>query len=1202
MRKLTLTVVLAALLLSCGGGRQPPGQSSVVSGQSSVNRVAPSFQTATPSETTLAEALAEIEVLEAPEGVDEAVFSQLKEALAEALLAQWSTGETPVIQGNGETAGTRSPPYSGGIKLISSPPDGSSNIVNDLTVRPDGEDYLLQWHYRNVGDYNQDGIVSVMDITPLAVHFNEETNDNNEVVDGNVDGVINIMDITPLAAHFFSDLARYSIQTSPSQTGTFTEIDSAPFSVAVAEGSRRLRFSVPLPEGASGFVRVVPMDGTENPGIPSNVVAVTVPPPPNPPANVEASDGLYPDKVEVTWDAPSGGPTPEGYHIYRAESEDGTYALIGDSPASPYDDESIPLGDYSHYWYKVSAFNASGESELAGPDEGWNAPPPPNAPSNVEATDGAYAGKIQVSWDAPAEGPSPDGYRVYRADSEGGTYTEIDTSAASPYDDTTVPDFATYWYKVSAYNVSGESELAGPDSGYRAAGPQPPDPPTNLDATDGVFPDKIQLTWDPPGAGPVPDGHNIYRSDSEDGTYIQIDTCSTSPYDDMSVPDYETYWYKVTAYNVDGESEPAGPVSGYRRLDPPNPPENVEASDGTFGDRIQITWQSLGPGPPTDGFNIYRSDTETGTYALIGSSPTSPYDDTTVPDFATYWYKVSAYNAAGESEQAGPNSGYKGGGPQPPNPPENVEASKGSPVDRVQVTWDPPTGGGEPDSYHIYRSLLRDEGYSEVGSVSASETQYEDFPPDFKLYWYQVTAKNAQGESDPGGPDFGYKRSGGGPPPPPVKPNPPSNVQASDGTYTDRIEITWDPPGDTFGLDGYMIWRSTEETGYYSYIGFTDGATSYDDYVSDYRMYWYKVCSYGGGGTSDKAGPDSGWRSWTITTVDSDGDVGDTPSLAYDCFGDAGIAYYDWSHGALKYAHWNGSDWDIETVDNTAEWVGSEPSLAYDADNGYPIIAYFDSSNEDLKCAWWNGTDWDLEIVDGDGGADVGQDASIALDENQYPAISYLDTDNFALKFARWTDPDWEIETVDDADPERFGWTNDLEFDSSWNPAISYYAWFTGTGPYALKYAHWNGSDWDTEKVDQDGVVGYASSLEFDADGYAVISYGDYTAGNNGLKLARWSPGGWNIQTIVNVDEMGYCTSLALDGSGNPAIAFFDRSSHLFKYVCWDSAEGEWILEIVGDGGTEYADYVSLAFDSSGVATIAYYNKTTKDLMFAVRQ
>jgi len=327
----------------------------------------------------------------------------------------------------------------------------------------------------------------------------------------------------------------------------------------------------------------------------------------------------------------------------------------------------------------------------------------------------------------------------------------------------------------------------------------------------------------------------------------------------MTVPDYEDYWYKVSAYNAVGESAEAGPDSGYRRLDPPSTPTSVEATDGTFGDRIQVTWQSLGPGPPTDGFNIYRSDSESGSYAVIDSSPSSPFDDTTVPDFGTYWYKVSAYNAAGESSLAGPDSGCRDSGQQPPNPPENVEATKGAPTDRVRIAWVPPLDGGTPDTYHIYRSLLRDEGYNEVGSVPASETQYDDVPPDFKLYWFQVTAKNAQGESDPGGPDFGYMRSGG-PPPPPIRPDPPSNVQASDGTYTDRIEITWDAPGDTFGLDGYMVWRATEESGYYSYIGFTPGDTTYDDYVGDYRLYWYKVCSYGGGGASDKAGPDSGSR------------------------------------------------------------------------------------------------------------------------------------------------------------------------------------------------------------------------------------------------------------------------------------------------------------------------------------------------------
>ena len=93
---------------------------------------------------------------------------------------------------------------------------------------------------------------------------------------------------------------------------------------------------------------------------------------------------------------------------------------------------------------------------------------------------------------------------------------------------------------------------------------------------------------------------------------------------------------------------------------------------------------------------------------------------------------------------------------------------------------------------------------------------------------------------------------------------------------------------------------------------------------------------------------------WQKTFVDDDFFAGDTSSLALDSAGRPHIGYSDWAvpDQELRYAHWSGLGWWIETVDVAAEARRfADVSLALDAGDR-PRIGYWDLGSTDaLKYA-----------------------------------------------------------------------------------------------------------------------------------------------------------------------------------------------------------------------------------------------------------
>jgi len=323
---------------------------------------------------------------------------------------------------------------------------------------------------------------------------------------------------------------------------------------------------------------------------------------------------------------------------------------------------------------------------------------------------------------------------------------------------------------------------------------------------------------------------------------------------------------------------------------------------------------------------------------------------------------------------------------------------------------------------------------------------------------------------------------------------------------------------------------------------------------------------------------------WEYEIIDPEG-YGGYVTQVLDSQGNQHLAYYDSGAGDVKYACWDGSNWQIEIVDSAGD-VGAYMSFTLDEED-HPHIAYYEDlgvSMGHLKYAHWNGDSWAIETVDS--GTDTGTDTGIDIDSNGYPHISYVDNANTHLKYARWDGSSWQLETIDDTD--FVGFYGDIVLDDDDHAHICY----RDNGIGILRYAEWDGNDWQLEIVDNDADerVGAFTSIALDSNGYTHISYYDWP---DNLRYAHWNGTNWDIEIV---DSGGRHTSLVLDENGYPNISHDDYATTSLKYARWDG--NSWHTETVDNSGV-VGGATGLILDNFSAPYITYQDLVNGDLLYA---
>jgi fibronectin type 3 domain-containing protein len=160
---------------------------------------------------------------------------------------------------------------------------------------------------------------------------------------------------------------------------------------------------------------------------------------------------------------------------------------------------------------------------------------------------------VNLSW---TDGSTNEqGFKIDRKTGTSGTWSEIATVGANTttYQSTGLSANTTYYYRVRAYNGTGDSAYTNEAFATTQATQTTPANPTNLTAQ-AASASQINLSWTDNAGNEQ--GFKIERKTGVSGTWSQIDTvgANITTYQSTGLSANTTYYYRVRAYNGAGDS------------------------------------------------------------------------------------------------------------------------------------------------------------------------------------------------------------------------------------------------------------------------------------------------------------------------------------------------------------------------------------------------------------------------------------------------------------------------------------------------------------------------------------------------------------------------------------------------------------------------------------------------------------------------
>ncbi|MCX8159850.1 MAG: fibronectin type III domain-containing protein [Candidatus Saccharicenans sp.] len=266
---------------------------------------------------------------------------------------------------------------------------------------------------------------------------------------------------------------------------------------------------------------------------------------------------------------------------------------------------------------------------------------PPLAPVNLRLTS-VTVSSASLAWDDKSS--NEDGFKIERKTGATGTWSQIANVGANvnTFQNTGLSEATTYYYRVRAYNSAGDSAYSNELNVLTL-----PAAPTNLVAT-AVHERRVNLSWTDSSGG-----ESGFRLERKTGggnwnTLANLAANVTS-YPDTSVVESTTYTYRIFAFNGSGDSAASNEATVVTPdLTIPLAPSDLQAT-ALSASSVRLNW--VDNAYNEDGFKIERKTGAAGTWVQVGTVglDATSFTDTGLSGLTTYYYRVRAYNNAGDS-------------------------------------------------------------------------------------------------------------------------------------------------------------------------------------------------------------------------------------------------------------------------------------------------------------------------------------------------------------------------------------------------------------------------------------------------------------------------------------------------------------------------------------------------------------------------